>query len=96
MKTLNVNPRKATLERQSKLLDSYTVAFTMANFGAAFPLDLLERVPPQSPDMLNDHATKAFLLTIRLVEFESQRGESGLANMKDFCFQFVPRWVRLV
>ncbi|KAH8118988.1 hypothetical protein DFH11DRAFT_1696800 [Phellopilus nigrolimitatus] len=91
MKTFNMDPRTSSLAKKGGFLETYTVAISMSNFGAAFPLDLdRKRMPKFGTD--EEISTKAFLLCIKSLSFQTQRGKSGEALMTGFCFQFVSRF----
>ncbi|THH07232.1 hypothetical protein EW145_g3529 [Phellinidium pouzarii] len=88
MKTFNVNTR--ALAKQGAYFSSHTIQVSMLNLGVAFPLELNRS---QAPEIgMDDAVTRAFLFTIKSFEFQTQRGQSGQALMKDFCFQFVSRF----
>lgn len=89
MKTFNLNPRKSPLVQQEKFLDNSIITISMENLGAAFPLNI-ERKQVSGLES-EKTVTKAFLLSIKSLKFQTQRGESGEALMKGFCCQFVSR-----
>ncbi|KAL0956539.1 hypothetical protein HGRIS_002680 [Hohenbuehelia grisea] len=70
----------------------YTVDISMRNFGVAFPLTLEHGLDLPQAGYRPSNAVRAFLFSIRSIHFGAQRGERGQAIMKDFTFQFVPRF----
>jgi hypothetical protein len=90
METFNINPTPMAIN-ESSFLGKRCIEFTMENFGAAFPLTL-----NQSNATVVDSgvsSSKAFLFSIRSVRFQTHRGETGQAVIKDFSFQFVAKYV---
>ncbi|PCH43678.1 hypothetical protein WOLCODRAFT_122406 [Wolfiporia cocos MD-104 SS10] len=73
--------------------DAYTISLTIKNIGVAFPLaaePVAHLVRSDRTDQVA--AVRAFLFSIKSLTFGTQHGESGQAIMKDFAFQFVPRF----
>ncbi|KAI0314094.1 hypothetical protein OF83DRAFT_1165342 [Amylostereum chailletii] len=71
---------------------NYSLKFTVRHIGAAFPLALdgkLElprgRIPHEAP-------VRAFLFSIKSLEFGAERNGSGQFTMESFSFQFVDRF----
>ncbi|KAI5121559.1 hypothetical protein M0805_000740 [Coniferiporia weirii] len=91
MNTFNVNPRASSLARQGAFLSDRTIKVSMSNLGVALPLGLVRRQEDRTT-LGEDSATKAFLLSIKSLVFQTQQGESGQALMKGFCFQFIDRF----
>lgn len=95
MKTFNVNPRTTPIADTGTFFSNRSVKLTVSNFGAAFPLSLDQNLEVPHTGARGSLPLKAFLLSIRTLEFRTHRGETGQANMKEFSFQFVPRQVLL-
>lgn len=72
-------------------LDKYVVEIAITNVGVAFPLALDQELRLPKSGLRNPGAVRAFLLSVRSITFDTQRGESGRASMKGFSFQFVQR-----
>lgn len=89
LSTFNVNPKATNLANESGFMKDQSFIVLMTNFGLAFPLSHSKRQARSWND--GNSVTQAFLLSISSLEFETQRGESGEAHMKDFCSQFVAR-----
>ena len=85
METFNISPTSKAIN-ESSFLGKRCIEFTVANFGAAFPLSLNQPSALASDPGVTP--TKAFLFSIRSVNFQTQRGETGQAVIKDFAFQF--------
>ncbi|EJD02702.1 uncharacterized protein FOMMEDRAFT_146573 [Fomitiporia mediterranea MF3/22] len=91
MTTFNLYPRRSSIATRQKFLDKSSIAISISNLGAAFPLDLTRR-RARKLGLDQELTTKALLLSIKTFKFETQRGESGEAVMEGFCFQFVSRF----
>ena len=74
-------------------LDEYIIKVCVENVGVAFPLTTLEELQTPRQSKQGEGAVRAFLFSIKSVAFDTHRGESGQASMKNFSFQFVSRYV---
>lgn len=74
MKTFNLNPRKTSLVQQEKFLDNSIITISMENLGAAFPLNLERKKMTRFES--EETVTKAFLLSIKSLKFQTQRGST--------------------
>lgn len=90
MSTFNLNPKTANLANDTSFMRNQSFIVSMTNFGLAFPLSQSKR-QAQRPWTDGNSVTQALLITVSSLEFETQRGESGEAHMKDFCAQFLAR-----
>ena len=88
MKTFNFDPRRSSQMTQKSFLDNSSIVITMSNIGAAFPLNL-DRRQSSRRNAGSEESARALLLSIASFKFETQRGESGDALMKNFCLQFI-------
>jgi hypothetical protein len=93
MKTFEISVKDSQLRESSSLLIQYTINLSIRNIGVAFPLSLDQdlRLPQRSSNP-DSSEVRAFLFSIKSLDFGSHRGESGQAVMHDFSFQFVPRY----
>ncbi len=91
MKSLDVKIGEQKTAQKS-LLELYTVALSIKNIGVAFPLTLARDLQMPRTGSHDDSAVRAFLFSIKTLEFGSQLGENGQASMSGFSFQFVSRY----
>ncbi|THU95661.1 hypothetical protein K435DRAFT_829044 [Dendrothele bispora CBS 962.96] len=89
LKTFEVGTQEPREKKTSMdWLNEYSVQFTIRSVGVAFPLD-------DSGQQVNSHKLdplRAFLFSIKSIQFSVERGETGQAKMEGFSFQFVPRF----
>lgn len=78
-------------EEKPSLLADYIFNVLVRNVGVAFPLTHDEDLEIPQTGSRDSNAIRAFLFSIKSIEFGTHRGETGQAVMKDFSFQFVPR-----
>ncbi|KAF5370617.1 hypothetical protein D9758_002040 [Tetrapyrgos nigripes] len=74
-------------ESSSWWLNKYSLHFLIRSVGVAFPLDHDRKIGSHDSSVM-----RAFLFSIRSVQFSIDRGETGQAKMEDFSFQFVSRF----
>ena len=72
-------------------LDRYTISVAMQNIGVAFPLALSDELRVPQAGGVAGASVRAFLFSIKSINFGTERGETGQASMKNFSFQFVSR-----
>ncbi|PPQ63980.1 hypothetical protein CVT24_009409 [Panaeolus cyanescens] len=91
LETFDVNISDVQLE-QASWVNMHTIKVLIQNIGIAFPLTHSEEL--ELPQKLSkpSQAVRAFLFTIKSVEFGVQRGQTGKASVRSLCFQFVPRF----
>ena len=91
MKSLDVKigEQKAA---QKSLFEMYTISLSIKNIGVAFPLTLARDLQMPRTGSHDDSAVRAFLFSIKTLEFGTQLGENGQASMTGFSFQFVSRY----
>jgi hypothetical protein len=82
-------PEPKISEISTSWLNKYSVHFIIRSVGVAFPLDHSRNLQIGNQD---SSATRAFLFSIKSVQFSVDRGETGQAKMEDFSFQFVSRY----
>ncbi|KAL6305048.1 hypothetical protein BKA93DRAFT_731948 [Sparassis latifolia] len=70
-------------------LDHYTIIISIRSIGVAFPLAFNGDLQMPRSGKQDDGSVRAFLLSIKSLQFGTQRGESGQATMRGFSFQFV-------
>ena len=93
MKSLDIKlgEQKKTPSEKS-LLELYTFGLTIKNIGVAFPLSLARDLQMPRSGSHDDSSVRAFLFSIKTLEFGTQHGENGQASMTGFSFQFVTRY----
>ena len=92
MKTFNINVRDAAAEPMGRTwIHRYIVNLSFRNVGAAFPLTLDQSMPILQSTSKTLVPVRAFLLSIKSLQFNTIRDEGGQAVMKGFSFQFVSR-----
>ncbi|OBZ68137.1 hypothetical protein A0H81_11867 [Grifola frondosa] len=77
---------------EASWLDMYTFSLAIRNIGVAFPLTLNQNLQMPRSTSQDTAAVRAFLFSIKSLEFGTEQGESGQAAMKGFSFQFVSRF----
>jgi hypothetical protein len=91
MRTFDLNVRPAGPQHGASWLDNRTIQLRVHHIGVAFPLALDTSLQLPQRGGRKDTPVKAFLFSIKSVDFTTQRGESGQASMQDLSFQFVTR-----
>ncbi|KZT72059.1 hypothetical protein DAEQUDRAFT_664662 [Daedalea quercina L-15889] len=92
MKSFDVKSGEAD-DRQRSWLDQYNIYLTIRHIGVAFPLAALPDLRMSRSGSREDvAAVRAFLFSVKSVDFGTEHGESGQATMKDFSFQFISRF----
>ncbi|KAK1218471.1 Macrophage colony-stimulating factor 1 receptor [Marasmius sp. AFHP31] len=88
LKTFEVAPprdQQPEMERTlTSWLNQYVVEFSIRSVGVAFPLAHIY-------DGEKEREVKAFLFSIKSINFGTHRGETGQAIMKSLSFQFISR-----
>ncbi|KAI6040347.1 hypothetical protein EDC04DRAFT_2894324 [Pisolithus marmoratus] len=94
LKTFEVQRRKPDLERDASWLSKHSITVTVESISVAFPLSFDQSLElPKSSDY-DFSAVRAFLFSVRRIEFHTQRGEAGQMTTKELSFQFVNRqWI---
>ena len=97
MQTFNVKPTALPSSASAgSVFGERSIMITMTNFGIVFPLSQ-ERANYSIRDFREQNsASKAFLICIDRLQFETQKGKRGRFDMKSFCFQFVSRYARVL
>ncbi|RDX54978.1 hypothetical protein OH76DRAFT_1397305 [Lentinus brumalis] len=92
MKSFDIKLGEQKTASEKSLLELYTVGLTIKNIGVAFPLSLARDLQMPRSGSQDDSAVRAFLFSIKTLEFDTQLGENGQASMTGFSFQFVSRF----
>ncbi|KAF9012385.1 hypothetical protein BDQ17DRAFT_1496756 [Cyathus striatus] len=95
LKTFDVNIGETQLDETSSLLSDYVVKVVIHSIGVAFPLTTDDKLEP----LRNNHTTRAvraFIFSIKSIEFTTYRGETGQASMKNFSFVFTSKFSQSV
>lgn len=83
-----------TNDEQKSWLGQYNIYLTMRHIGVAFPLAAFPDLQMSRSGSRDDTTTvRAFLFSIKSLDFGTEHGENGDATMKGFSFQFVSRYV---
>lgn len=90
MNSLDVKIGEQKASSEKSLLELYNISIVVRNVGVAFPLTLSRDLHLPRHD---DSAVRAFLFSIKTIEFGTQLGENGQASMTSFSFQFVSKYV---
>ena len=95
MRSLDVKIGEPKASSEKSLLELYNISVVVKNVGVAFPLTLSRdfHLPRSRSGSRDDSAVRAFLFSIKTIEFGTQLGENGQASMSGFSFQFVSRYV---
>lgn len=96
METFNINPRQPIFSDTGGFFIDRLVKLSVKNIVTAFPLELDSSSKFLNAEAQPDRSSRAFMACIDTLSFQTQRGETGQAIMKDFCFQFVSRWVSIL
>jgi hypothetical protein len=91
LKTFDIGSRDTQVQEKSAWLDDYIINVSTRNIGVAFPLTHDQDLELLQIGSRDSTAVRAFLFSIKLVEFGTHRGETGQATMQSLSFQFVPR-----
>ncbi|KAF9465079.1 hypothetical protein BDZ94DRAFT_1351083 [Collybia nuda] len=92
LKTFEGGTRDTYIKAKASWLDTYAINVSTRNVGVAFPLTHDQDLELPQIGSRDSTAVRAFLFSIKLVEFGTHRGETGQATMKGLSFQFVPRF----
>jgi hypothetical protein len=90
LQTFDVNVGDVQLEKAS-WLDNLIISILIQNVGVAFPLTHDEDLQIPRSKSKESLAVRAFLFSIKAIDFTATRGETGQATMSRLCFQFVPK-----
>ncbi|KAL4251310.1 hypothetical protein ABKN59_005668 [Abortiporus biennis] len=88
MKTFDVKLGDTQPERASLLAD-YSINLNVKSIGIAFPLTFNSDLQLPNTGSRDESSVRAFLFSIKSIDFGTQRGESGQATMRGFSFQFI-------
>ncbi|TBU47302.1 hypothetical protein BD309DRAFT_511415 [Dichomitus squalens] len=92
MKSLDVKIGEPKASSEESFLELYNISLTVRNVGVAFPLTLARDLQMPRSGSLDDSTVRAFLFSVKTIEFGTQLGRSGQASMTGFSFQFVSRF----
>ncbi|KAI0705009.1 hypothetical protein C8T65DRAFT_728083 [Cerioporus squamosus] len=92
MKSFDIKIGEQKTASEKSLLELYTFGLIIKNIGVAFPLTLARDLQMPRSGSHDDSAVRAFLFSIKTLEFDTQLGENGQASMTGFSFQFVTRF----
>lgn len=92
MNSLDVKIGEPKASSEKSLLELYNITVVVRNVGVAFPLTLSRDLHLPRSGSHDDSAVRAFLFSIKTIEFGTQLGENGQASMTGFSFQFVSRY----
>ena len=91
LKTFGVGNRDSQAHAKSTWLGDYIINVSTRNIGVAFPLTCDQDLELLQIGSRDSTAVRAFLFSIKFVEFGTHRGETGQATMQSLSFQFIPR-----
>ena len=91
LKTFEIGGWDAQTEPKSSWLNDYIIDVSTRNIGVAFPLTHNKDLEVPQAGSRDLTSVRAFLFSIRSIEFGTHRGETGQATMKNLSFQFVSR-----
>ncbi|KAF8161147.1 hypothetical protein B0H34DRAFT_654233 [Crassisporium funariophilum] len=91
LRTFDVNVGDIQLEKPSWVND-FIINIWVQSIGVAFPLTHDEELELPHNKGKNYTAVRAFLFSIKSIEFGTHRGETGNAVMQCLSFQFVPQF----
>jgi hypothetical protein len=91
LKTFEIGGRDAKVQEKSTWLDDYIINVSTRNIGVAFPLTHDQDLELPQTGSSDSTAIRAFLFSIKAVEFGTHRGETGQATIRSLSFQFVSR-----
>ncbi|KAJ7084454.1 hypothetical protein B0H15DRAFT_940059 [Mycena belliarum] len=92
LRTFEVAVQDVKSKESSSWLTSYIINLTVNNIGVAFPLTHDQDLEIPQTGTRDSTAVRAFLFSIKNIQFGTQRGESGEAKMQGLSFQFVSRF----
>ncbi|PFH51536.1 hypothetical protein AMATHDRAFT_74889 [Amanita thiersii Skay4041] len=92
LKTFDVRLPDVHSEETTSWLDSYVIDIIVQHVGVAFPLAHDEDSELSGSKIQDTTSVRAFLFSVSKIEFGSHRGETSQITMRDFSFQFVPRF----
>jgi len=90
LKTFDIGGWDAHVQEKSAWLADYIINVSTRNIGVAFPLTHDQDLELPQIGSRDSVAVRAFLFSLKLVEFGTHRGETGQATMQSLSFQFVP------
>ncbi|KAF8973209.1 hypothetical protein BDZ97DRAFT_665381 [Flammula alnicola] len=89
LRTFDVNIGDVQLEK-TPWINDLIIIVSIHSIGVAFPLTHDEEL--ELPHSKESAAVRAFLFSIKSIEFQTHRGETGQAVMQRLSFQFVSRF----
>ncbi|KAJ7497366.1 hypothetical protein FB451DRAFT_229194 [Mycena latifolia] len=92
LKTFEVAVQDVQTKEPSSWLKSYAINLSIHNIGVAFPLTHDQNLEIPQTGTRDSTAVRAFLFSIKSIQFGTQRDESGEAKMQGLSFQFVSRF----
>lgn len=93
LKTFEVGTRDDQPDERKSWLDNHIINVAIHNIGVAFPLTLDQDLELPQTGSTDSTAVRAFLFSIKSIEFGTRHGETGQATMQRLSFQFVSRYV---
>ncbi|KAJ7579122.1 hypothetical protein C8J56DRAFT_337033 [Mycena floridula] len=92
LKTFETKIKTTETDDPTSWLNHYVIDLSIHNIGVAFPLTLSQDLQLPKSGSQDCEAVRAFLFSIKSLQFSTQRGETGEATMSDFSFQFVSQF----
>ncbi|TFK44762.1 hypothetical protein BDQ12DRAFT_730786 [Crucibulum laeve] len=92
LKTFDVKVGESQLDETSSWLKDYVVKVSIHGIGVAFPLIHDEELELPQIRNRDSVAVRAFLFSIKSIDFATHRGETGQAMMQNFSFIFTSRF----
>jgi hypothetical protein len=89
LKTFDVHVGDIQLERAS--VNDFIITVSIRSIGVAFPLIHDEELELPHKKRKDSAAVRAFLFSVKSIEFGTHRGETGQAVIQHLSFQFISR-----
>jgi len=89
LKTFDVNVGDVQLEQAS--VNNFIISVSIRNIGVAFPLTHDEELELPHKKTKDSAAVRAFLISVKSIEFGTHRGQTGQAAIHHLSFQFISR-----
>ncbi|KAF9475774.1 hypothetical protein BDN70DRAFT_996181 [Pholiota conissans] len=91
LKTFDISTGEVPLEKRS-LINDLVISVSIHKVAVAFPLTHDEELELPYHRSKESPSVRAFLFSIKSIEFETHKGETGQAIMQHLSFQFVSRF----
>ncbi|KAF8893814.1 hypothetical protein BD779DRAFT_1669348 [Infundibulicybe gibba] len=88
LKTFEVRVRDVQTQKRPWFYN-FIINVSVRNIGIAFPLTLEQDLEIPLTGSKDSNSVRAFLLSVKSIEFVSHRGETGQVIMKSLSFQFI-------